>query len=90
MILFPNTAVEQGLHVGAVGCCTFCSGLIDTFVFNILQIAVARIQFCSGGSAPTCASLATGPFKSYSLSVWHAAKQYINFVAVQSPEILKL
>jgi hypothetical protein len=52
--LFPNMAVLQKQQVDVVWYCTFLSGQISTFVFDILQIPSGRI-------APTCTPLATVP-----------------------------
>ena len=44
--LLQAMAVQQRQHVDAVGCLTYYGGLIDIFVFDILQIPSGFKEIC--------------------------------------------
>jgi len=57
--LFPATAVQLRQHVEAVGCRASFSGLMSTFVFDILRIPSWIIEICGGCIERTFTPLAT-------------------------------
>jgi hypothetical protein len=56
-------------HVDRVGCRAPLSGLINMFVFNILQIPGGCIRICRRCIAPNCTHLAMGLVKVYQLLI---------------------
>ena len=52
--------IQQRQHVDGLGCRISFGGLINMFVFNILQIPGRCIQICKGFISPTFNPLAKG------------------------------